>query len=223
MHPIFQLLLGGALFSAIHVSVMALCAKHMAILVLQVVYGAGPTLYARKRLSIKALPFFGNVQMKDTREPLHHSDDDWGAYNCQPVWKQVLLPLSGPLLLLLVSVILLGLPGWHSFLAAFAQIIDGALHPLSNAQDYLLAWDGFARSQPFWLVFALLAIKLSAFNLLPFGGLNGLQALTSLARWGKPYAAWEEPLVKWLLLPGLAVFAAWLVAFGCYCLHFYPT
>lgn len=216
MHPIFQLLLAGALFSLIHVSVMAWCAKRMGIIVRQVVYGAGPTLYARKRLCIKALPFFGNVQMKDTREPSHHSDDDWGAWNCQPLWKQVLLPLSGPLVLLLVSAGLLGMPGWHSFTAAFVQIIAGALHPLSNAQNYLLAWHEFARTQPFWLVFALLATKLSAFNLLPFGGLNGLQALTSLARWGKPHAAWEEPLVKWLLLPGLAVFVTWLVAFCVY-------
>jgi membrane-associated protease RseP (regulator of RpoE activity) len=88
---------------------------------------------------------------------------------------------------------------------------------LSTAQLLLSDGEAFAATHGFVLVFALVSVKLCALNLLPFGGLNGGQALLALARGGKPYVAWEETVAKWLLLPGLAVLLAWLVAFGVYC------
>jgi hypothetical protein len=62
-------------------------------------------------------------------------------------------------------------------------------------------------------LFALVSLKLCAFNLLPFAGLAGGQVLLVLARGGIPRVAWEETVTKWLLLPGLAVLLAWPVAF----------
>jgi hypothetical protein len=46
--------------------------------------------------------------------------------------------------------------------------------------------------------------------------LNGGQALLAIARGGRAFVAWEEPLTKWMLLPGLAILLAWVVAFGWY-------
>ncbi|MDN2715630.1 hypothetical protein [Janthinobacterium sp. SUN120] len=63
-------------------------------------------------------------------------------------------------------------------------------------------------------MFALFSLKLCAFNLLPFAGLNGGQVLLAIARGGKPFVAWEEAAAKWLLLPGLAILLAWLAAFA---------
>ena len=101
--------------------------------------------------------------------------------------------------------------GWFS--AACAQIFAGALAPLSKAQLLLADGEAFARTHGMVPLFALVSLKLCAFNLLPFAGLAGGQVLLVLARGGIPRVAWEETVTKWLLLPGLAVLLAWPVAF----------
>ena len=217
MHPAFQLLLCLILFMLIHISVMAMCALAFGITVRSISYGVGPTLLTWGKVHIKLLPLAGNVVLKDTREETLYDDDPCrDAYNFQPLWKQVLLPLSGVVVLLALAFGILGAPGWEHFVAAFGQIFRGALAPLSTAQELLGEGETFARTHGFALVFAVFSCKLCAFNLLPFAGLNGGQALLAIARGGKPYVAWEETAAKWLLLPGLAILLAWVVAFGGY-------
>lgn len=220
MHPAFQLLLCLILFTYVHLSVMAICAVAFGIRVRHISYGVGPTLLALGKVRVRLLPLAGNVALKDTREETLYDDDPCrDAYNFQPLWKQVLLPLSGVAILLALSLGILGASGWEHFLAAFGQIVHGALAPLSTAQELLGEGEAFARTHGLAAVFALCTIKLCAFNLLPFGGLNGGQALLALARGGQPYVAWEETVAQWLLLPGLAVLLAWLAAFGWYGWH----
>ncbi|NHQ94092.1 hypothetical protein GYK42_27370 [Janthinobacterium lividum] len=201
----------------IHISVMPVCARALGITVRSVSYGVGPILLAVGKIHVRLLPLAGNVVLKDTREEMLYDDDPClDAYNFQPLWKQVLLPLSGVGVLLALSLSIMGASGWEHFVAAFEQIIHGALAPLSTAQALLGDGETFARTHGFALVFALFSLKLCAFNLLPFAGLNGGQALLAIARAGKPYVAWEETAAKWLLLPGLAILLAWIVAFGWY-------
>ncbi|MED5613954.1 site-2 protease family protein [Janthinobacterium sp. P210005] len=215
MHPALQLLLCFILFMFLHISIMALCAHALGISVRQISYGVGPTLLAWGKVHIKLLPLAGNVVLKDTREETLYDDDPCrDAYNFQPLWKQVLLPLSGVAVLLAVALWLMGPQGWERFVAAFGQIVHGALAPLSTAQELLGEGETFARTHGFALVFALFSLKLCAFNLLPFAGLNGGQALLAIARGGRPFVAWEETAAKWLLLPGLAILLAWLAAFA---------
>lgn len=217
MHPALQLLLCFIVFMFLHISVMAACARLFGITVRSIRYGVGPTLLTRGKVHIKLLPLAGNLVLKDTREETLYDDDPClDAYNFQPLWKQVLLPLSGVAVLLALSLGIMGASGWERFIAAFGQIIDGALAPLSTAQQLLADGEIFARTHGFALVFALFSLKLCAFNLLPFAGLNGGQALLAIARGGQPYVAWEESVTKWLLLPGLAIMLAWLAAFGWY-------
>jgi membrane-associated protease RseP (regulator of RpoE activity) len=217
MHPAFQLLLCLILFMLIHISVMAVCARACGITVRSISYGVGPTLLSWRKVHIKLLPLAGNVALKDTREETLYDDDPClDAYNFQPLWKQVLLPLSGVGVLLAVAFGILGAPGWEHFVAAFGQIFHGALAPLSAAQELLGEGETFARTHGLALVFALFSLKLCAFNLLPFAGLNGGQALLAIVRGGRPFVAWEEALTKWMLLPGLAILLAWVVAFGWY-------
>ena len=218
MHPVFQFLLATFLFMLIHVSVMALCARAFGITIRRIAYGVGPTLLSVGKAQVRLLPFAGSVVLKDTREEDIY-DDDRGTdiYNERPLWQQLTVLLGGVAVPLILALGLLGAQGWHSFTGAFAQIISGALAPLSTAQLLLSDGDAFARSHGFALVAALVSVKLCALNLLPFGGLNGGQALLAIARGGKPYVAWEETVAKWLLLPGLAVLLAWLGAFGVYC------
>jgi membrane-associated protease RseP (regulator of RpoE activity) len=215
MHPAFQLLLCLLIFMLIHISVMAACARLFGITVRSISYGVGPTLLSWGKIHVKLLPLAGNVALKDTREETMYDDDPCrDAYNFQPLWKQVLLPLSGVAVLLALALAILGAPGWEHFIAAFGQIFHGALAPLSTAQELLAQGEAFARAQGFTLLFALITLKLCAFNLLPFAGLNGGQALLAIARGGRPFVAWEETAAKWLLLPGLAVLLAWVAAFG---------
>lgn len=218
MQPVFQFLLATFLFMLIHVSVMALCARALGITIRRIGYGVGPTLLSVGKAQIKLLPFAGSVVLKDTREEQIYDDESGGdIYNERPLWQQLAVLLSGVAVPLILALGLLGAQGRDSFTSAFAQIIEGALAPLNTAQLLLADGDAFARSHGFVLMFALVSVKLCAFNLLPFGGLTGGQALLALARGGKPYVAWEETVSKWLLLPGLAVLLAWLVAFGWYC------
>ena len=218
MHPVFQFLLATFLFMLIHVSVMALCARAFGITIRRIVYGVGPTLLSIGKAQVKLLPFAGSVVLKDTREEDIYDDDRGNdIYNERPLWQQIALLLSGVAVPLILALGLLGAQGWPSFTGAFAQIISGALAPLTVAQLLLADGASFAATHGFALVFVLVSVKLCAFNLLPFGGLTGGQALLALARGGKPYVAWEETVAKWLLLPGLAVLLVWLVAFGFYC------
>ena len=217
MHPAFQLLLCFILFMLIHISVMAACARACGITVRSISYGVGPTLLTCGKVRVKLLPLAGNVVLKDTREETLYDDDPClDAYNFQPLWKQVLLPLSGVVVLLALSLGIMGASGWNSFVAAFGQIFHGALAPLSTAQELLGEGETFARTHGFALVFALFSLKLCAFNLLPFAGLNGGEALLAIARSGRAFVAWEETLTKWMLLPGLAVLLAWVAALGWY-------
>ena len=217
MPPAFQLLLCLLIFMLIHISVMALCARACGITVRSISYGVGPTLLSWGKVRVKLLPLAGNVALKDTREETLYDDAPClDAYNFQPLWKQALLPLSGMGVLLALSLGIMGASGWERFVAAFGQIFHGALAPLSTAQELLGEGETFARTHGFALVFALISLKLCAFNLLPFAGLNGGQALLAIARGGRAFVAWEEPLTKWMLLPGLAILLAWVVAFGWY-------
>jgi len=212
MHPALQILVFTALFAILHLAIMVFCARCLGLVIRSITFGIGPTLYAQGKLSIKALPFSGSLTLKDSREETLETNECLDAFNFQPLWKQVLLPLSAPLCLLLMSLGLLGMQGWTSFLSAFTQIIDGALAPLSTAQDYLHAWDTYATTHTLPLAFALLTTKLCAFNLLPFAGLNGGQALLNLLRWGKPDAPWQASAMIWMLIPGLAILASWVAA-----------
>jgi len=217
MHPVFQFLVVTFLFMLLHVSVMALCARAFGITIRRIAYGVGPTLFSIGKAQLRLLPFAGSVVLKDTREEDSYDDRGNDIYTERPLWQQLTVLLSGVAMPLILALGLLGAQGWHSFTGAFAQIISGALGPLSAAQLLLADGDAFARSHGFALLAALVSLKLCAFNLLPFGGLNGGQVLLAIARGGKPYVTWEETVAKWLLLPGLAVTLAWLAAFGFYC------
>lgn len=218
MHPIFQILLAIVLFMVLHVSAMALCARALGITIRRIGYGIGPALFNIGKAQIRLLPFAGSLVLKDTREEAIYDDDAGNdIYNERPLWQQIAVLLSGVAVPLILALGLLGAQGWPSFTGAFAQIISGALAPLNMAQQLLAKGASFAATHGFVLAFALVSVKLCAFNLLPFGGLTGGQVLLAIARGGKPYVAWEETVAKWLLLPGLAVLLAWLVAFGVYC------
>lgn len=197
---------------AVHLGAMTLSARMLGISVRRVSYGVGPTLYSGHLIAIKAFPLGGYVKMKDSREELLKYDELADAFDHQSVWKQVVVPLAGNAALLLLAVAVLGVEGWNSFVRAFAQVFLGALNPLSTAQTYLQSFADFARDRSAVAVLALVASKLAAINLLPFGAFNGWHAVLAVLRGGGPALKHEERLQRWGLILTLILCVLWMVA-----------
>ena len=92
---------------------MAGRARLFGITVRNISYGVGPTLLSWGKVHLKLLPLADNVALKDTREETMYDDDPCrDADNFQPLWEQVLLPLSGVTVLLALSLGIMGTSGW---------------------------------------------------------------------------------------------------------------
>ena len=216
----FTLGLAAALvFLVLHITTMALTARAMGIRIRRITYGVGPKLFQRGTVQLKAIPLSGSVLLKDSREEVLSGADTADALNHQAVWKQVLLPLSGPLVALLLAALLIGPIAAESFLAAFEQILGGAVSPLGVGQVHLASLEEFFASSSFAVAVGFTLTKLAAFNLLPLGGFNGSQALINLVRWKRTELPWEAALNRWLVVPALLIFISLSVAVLVYVLH----
>lgn len=208
-----------ALAVAIHITAMAICAIGMGIRVRSVSFGIGPTLLRLGPVHLRLLPVAGNVVLKDSRVEGDDGDvmdpaDFHDAFNHQPVWKQVLLPLAGAAALVATGVGILGTEGWAAFIRGFAQVVMGAVSPLDQAQGYLRSFQAFVADHGFVAVLGLVCAKLGAVNLLPLATFNGGHALVNLAKRGRPEVAWEQVWGQWSLWASLLLLGAWAVACG---------
>ncbi|AZZ91418.1 hypothetical protein EUZ85_12005 [Hahella sp. KA22] len=222
MPPEIALLLAVLLYMPLHLTLMAVCARAFGVKVREISIGSGPLLLQAGIVSIRAILLAGYVKLKDTREERDEKGerDDVkpapDAYDRQPAWIRAVIPLSGCFFVLAFA---LGVyeDGWRAFFAAFAQIFLGALSPLSVAQEYLREGAAFAASNNFILLFALVATKLSACNLLPLPHMNGGQALMALC---KPRQTETQPKwMLWLILPGLLLPLSWVGAYAVFIWH----
>lgn len=128
--------------------------------------------------------------------------------------SRALLTLVGPAAVLALAYALAGDGVFAAVGSAFAQILSGALHPLTQAQAYLSAFEEMARWSPLTAAGVLLA-KFAAFFLLPVAPLNGGQALVELSRpRGMGYSPAVVVVQKVGLLMVLGLALAWLVAVG---------
>ena len=102
----------------------------------------------------------------------------------RPLWMRVAVTLAGPLVLLPCAAAMLGpQTAWHHFLAGFAQLPLGALHPLSVAPELIARLHGaYLASIP--AASGILAAKLAALELLPLGGVTTAQVLLELVGHG---------------------------------------
>lgn len=212
--PLVQFILAASVCLAVHLGSMALSARILGISVLRVSYGIGPTLYSGRLLQLKAFPLSGHVKLKDSREDSIRYDELADAFDHQPVWKQVFVPLAGNAALLLFAIAALGVEGWSSFTRGFLQVFQGALDPFSTAQIYLESSVRFAHDRSAVAVLALVASKVAAINLLPFGAFNGWQALLTVLRQGGPPLRYEESIQKLGLLFSFFLLVVWALAVG---------
>jgi membrane-associated protease RseP (regulator of RpoE activity) len=212
--PLIYFIAAGAVGLALHLGTMALLAKAFGIAIRRVSYGLGPTLYSTAVLQIKALPLSGHVKFKDSREESLEVDDRADAFNHQPIWKQVVIPLAGNACLVLFAVGVLGSEGWASFVRGFFQVFEGALSPLGAGQSNLESFQRFVSDRSLVAVFALVASKLAAVNLLPFGAFNGGQMLMTVVRFGRPELSAEQAITRFGILLTLILLIGWLLALG---------
>lgn len=167
--------IAGVIF--IHLLAMTACARALGITVRTITFGIGPQVLALGRVSLSLFPAGGHIRLAMVTDA-PAGEPVAGAWDCAARWKRVLLPLSGPLALLGVGILLLGPPGIDQFSEAFAQFVDGALSPLGQAQSLLHGAVDVLSRMGHLQVLSIAACKFAALNLLPFLGSNGLSAAT---------------------------------------------
>ncbi len=135
-----------------------------------------------------------------------------------PLWGRLTVLLSGPTALFLLAVLILRYESaLHHFVSAFFQIVSGALHPRTVAIELLTRLDAIFSSSILAL-FGVLAAKLSAISLLPFGTGAGTSCLRELLvrHTERP---WFEVTQAAAIILMFAAFGAWVFACSIYVFH----
>ena len=216
MTAILVVAIAAVLFSLVHLAVMALCARALGIGVIAVSLGMGRSWFRHGIFRLGVLPLGGYVKMKASEEGFLAPPGPGGYYDTQPRWKRTLLPLTGVAAAWLVAAGVLGPAALGKLLHGFAQIVSGALQPLSVGQALLADAARLASRQAAVTTAAVLWCKLAAFNLLPYVGSNGMQALLSLLAPEGTQGRWERALAPVLVLWALVLMGGWLLALGVY-------
>jgi membrane-associated protease RseP (regulator of RpoE activity) len=100
-------------------------------------------------------------------------------------WQIIIINLSGPIALLVLSSLVLGLaPTSRSFFLGFSHVLAGAVSPFAVGKDLASAFLRLAQEQ-LLVAAAVLAVKVAAFNCLPLGYTNGGAVCIQLLRWAR--------------------------------------
>lgn len=209
-------LAAAALFLALHLTCIALCAHALGIGVKLVSFGMGPALYSRGKLRLRLLPVSGYVKLKMAAEEEFEASGPGACFDTEPRWKRVLVLLSGVCGALLAASLVLGAGALDSLLVGFGQLVRGVLHPLSTGAATWSALAQWTAAQPVTVVLATLCCKLAAANLLPTMGSNGAQALLATLAPAGEQTRWERNVLPVLLLFTCVLMGGWLLALGWY-------
>lgn len=212
--PFIELIVSIFLVMAVHVLSFALAARIFRIQVLGISLGYGWKLFSVGLITIRLIPLGGFTKLLDTRDEERQYADPKQAFNHQSMWVQLLVVLSGLVILILVASLVLGDQVVPLLTSGMQQWILAAILPLSKAQEYLQQIMQFIGDASFIEILAVTAVKMTAMNLLPFPNLNGGQALLILARGGKPHAVWEDQVTKWLYWPVVLMYLSLMIALG---------
>ncbi|MGF1688101.1 site-2 protease family protein, partial [Photobacterium japonica] len=206
-------ILSFAAITLFHCLSMALTAHLFGIRVMSISVGYGPRIIDQKRFTLKLLPIAGCVQMLDSRMfPLSKADYPH-AFDHQSRWVRAAIPLLSWLPLLTIASVALGIDTINQVGVGIYQVLLGARHPIMVGQGLIeSAMNAVQQNSPF-VVFALVATKLCAVNILPLTSLNGGQTLMELL---SP----PEFIVNWLyrasVLISLLLILGWVGALMIY-------
>lgn len=175
------------LLSIAHIATMAVVAQKLDIAVVTISFGVGKAFYTVGKVRFGVVPYGGYVRFEDTRDdesmPLKKPTftvDANGAWDKQPVFKRIVVLLSGVMTLVIIGLVVLQSDGAEAFKSAFAQILVGAVQPFSEGVAMLHSGMAFATDHSVIALAALLSLKIAAYNLLPLPLLNGGQVLILL-------------------------------------------
>lgn len=215
---LLSLLIAAALTVLAHIATIAIAGRAVGVRLLQVSYGAGPTLFQAPGFRLGALPISGSVRFSHSVQD-QVPEADWRlALDRRSLLVQWGVMLSGCALVLGLAVALHGRMALEAFLALPAQLLAGAVSPLGEAQVLLARAADALRSSPFPVVLALVMAKFAAFNLLPLPPLNGGAAVAALGRRLGLASYWPPAANGALLCLWMAVMALWALALGAYLL-----
>ncbi|GGC64358.1 site-2 protease family protein [Undibacterium terreum] len=182
MHPYIAFACAVVLCILIHTAAIVITARLNKVVIREVSFGAGPSLFRRSRLQIKILPIASSVRFKDTRTELLEEGETEGALDRQKLSVQWLITLSGCLALLILAFAMLGPDAADVFIHAFSVLAMATLSPFSTAQTLLHSAADFILHAPFFNMLSIGAAILAAINLLPLLGTNGSAAILLLLR-----------------------------------------
>jgi len=172
--PIWLLLLCGTIIVAIfNIGTVIVC------LLTGVKYTKIAVFYGKPVISLETrvgpvvfgyLPMGGYIQL------------DMDVFPHAPRWKRAAIALSGPLTLLLSSIICLGVyrAGW-SFAATYHQLFELFLAPVCNGKELFHHYLTLVEDHPV-TGYGVLAAKAGMLNLLPLPALAGGRLLVELSR-----------------------------------------
>ncbi|MBC8103070.1 MAG: site-2 protease family protein [Cytophagales bacterium] len=163
-------------------------------------------------LQVGFVPLGGSVQFQGMG-PDSQSDLERVPYRSLPLAKRLLISVSGPVLLLLLGCLLLGVAGAGASLSrGFAQPFLGAAAPLSTGQALLQSLWLLLSQKSISLAVGVVLVKAAAFNLLPLPALNGGAFLLELL--GSRLSAGQIQKIQTIgLLPVMLLFVGWIAAF----------
>lgn len=143
---------------------------------LALTFGAFRVFHKRRgstTYSIGWLPIQSYVQFADNRFENSEYDPQF-AMDSRPPWIRFLVPFSGIVIFLLPACVIFGASCLERASTAIPQLVQGALHPLTQAQLSLRAYESFAAEYGFFSAFALAIFKYGILMLLPFSPSFGL-------------------------------------------------
>jgi membrane-associated protease RseP (regulator of RpoE activity) len=223
MRAFFLIFVAISAASMIHVLFMAMIGWILGARVQIVSLFFGPKLLSAKIMGvdfrISLWPLGGYVKFYEDKAESSTSSNR-SFQDLHPL-KRILIAASGPLGLLLCAANLIGLSHVSSsFVNGFAQFFTGAVMPLSQGQFLLRRLSQIATGGSVQLLLALMAVKLAAFNLLPFPTLNGGYILLEMVR---ALVKIPEKISERLSILGFlmtaAIMCGWLIATIYYSTH----
>ena len=170
--PIWLLLLCGTIIAAIfNIGTVAVC------LLTGVKYTKIAIFYGKPVISLKTrigavvfgyLPMGGYIQL------------DMDAFPQEPRFKRAAIALSGPVALLLSSLLCLGLHrAGSSFASTYHQLLEWIISPGSKSKEFFNLFSTLIQSHPI-AGYGILAAKAGMLNLLPMPTLAGGRLLVEL-------------------------------------------
>lgn len=207
-----ELLLAITISIVIHTSVMAACLSLFGVKIKEISFGVGPTLVKLGVFKFQPIPISGFVKALDSRDKDFTNEEKTLAFNHKPVWMQVFTPLSGNVAILLITYFIAGEYAIAEFLLGFKQIVLGAIHPFSVAQDIIEKAKLYLDHNNLINIIVITLTKYAAFNLLPLSMLNGGSSIVSILKMGKPVVSWEDSFAKISMVVLLFILVSWIVS-----------